>query len=88
MLVVTHTPGDSARFNWTASSESDFESYRIYRNSSSTVLTTHQLVRYETGISIRYFAVMPPNGTSYYRIFVFDEHGVYQGSNTVTVNNP
>ncbi len=76
-LLVSYTgiSGDSAYFSWTRSDEPDFESYRLYTASSSTVLTNDELVTYESNVNSREFVILPPVGTSWYRIFVFDAHG-------------
>ncbi len=81
-LLVTYTgaPGDSAYFSWTRSDEPDFESYRLYTANTVNITTNSELVTYESNVNTREFAILPPVGTSYYHIYVFDAHGVEQRS--------
>ena len=87
-LLVSYNPGDSAYFTWTRSEEPDFESYRLYTDNNSNVLISDELVTYESNAGSREFTIMPPVGTSYYRIFVFDVHGVYSVSNEIQIVRP
>ncbi len=87
-LLVTYTPGDSAYFSWTRSSEPDFESYRMFTDVTSNVLFNDELVTYESNINTREFTFMPASGTTYYRIFVFDVHGNYSVSDAVQIVSP
>lgn len=86
-LVIQFVPGGTATLNWTGSTEPDFESYRIYRGSTSTVTVNDALIHYETGIGTRTFEYSPPPGTTYYRVMVFDAHGAYSLSNVVSITN-
>ena len=87
-LIVTFESGNPAIFNWTQSNESDFESYRLYRDTEASVLPIDTLIHYETGIGVRTFEYTPPTGITYYRLVVFDVHGDYSLSNVVRVDNP
>ncbi len=87
--LVGYLDGDSARFNWTVSGDADFESYRVYRSSSSSVDTTSTLIHYQSGSGTTTYAYYLGGGASYYfRVFVFDRHGAAAGSNTVRISNP
>ena len=87
-LLVAYTPGDSAYFSWTRSDEPDFESYRLYSATHTNVLTSDNLLTYESSAGNRQFTIMPPVGTTRYRIFVYDVHGQYSTSNEVQVTRP
>ncbi len=86
-LLVSYTQGDSAYFSWTRSDEPDFESYRLYTANNTNVLTSDELVTYESNVNTREFAIMPASGTTYYRIFVFDAHGDSRVSDFVQIVN-
>ncbi|HKK20669.1 MAG TPA: fibronectin type III domain-containing protein [candidate division Zixibacteria bacterium] len=87
--LVGYLDGDSARFNWTTTNDADFEAYRLYRSSSSTVDTSSTMIDYEPGTGGTSFAYRVGAGNSYYfRVFVFDRHGAFAGSNTVRISNP
>ncbi len=80
--------GDSSGFNlsWTVSSETDFASYRIYRKNSPGVTTSDLQVKIindrNTDSASDFIA---GTGTVYYRIFVFDRHGLSTGSNEISL---
>ena len=85
-LFVSFLSG-TATFSWTPSTTSDFESFRLYRSNTSTVSENDELIYYGTASGTRSFAYDPPTGTSYFRIYVVDQHGVSAGSNTVQITN-
>ena len=74
-------------FSWSISNESDFESYRLYRDDVNesvdidddlvTIITSSTTTQYETNM---------PSDSSGYRLFVFDRHGESAGSNVVTIS--
>ncbi len=87
--LVGYLDGDSARFNWTTTNDADFEAYRLYRSGSSTVDTSSTLINYQPGSGGTQFTYRVASGNSYYfRVFVFDQHGAFAGSNTVRISNP
>jgi hypothetical protein len=86
-LLVSYTQGDSAYFSWTRSDEPDFESYRLYTANNTNVLTSDELVTYESNVNTREFVILPASGITYYRIFVFDAHGDSRASEYVQVVN-
>lgn len=79
---------DSSTFelSWTQSDEPDFESYRLYRKNSPGVTTADQLVKIinaqGTDVADNF---VPGPVTVYYRIFVFDRHGLSTGSNEISL---
>jgi len=91
LVVIEHdtTTTDTtitATFNWTSSSIQDFASYRLYRGVSTSVDTSDVLVKVETNQNILTFAYeLPDVNTYYFRVFVFDKHGLFAGSNLITV---
>lgn len=82
-LALTVNALGEYEFSWTLSLEPDFESYRIYSNSTPTVNTTHTLLAIVTDPLVSLYAAAAPGTTTYYRIFVFDQHGSAAGSNVV-----
>lgn len=85
-LFVSFLSG-TATFSWTPSTTADFESFRLYRSNSTSVSDSDQLIYYGTSSGTRSFEYDPPTGTSYFRIYVVDQHGVSVGSNTVQIIN-
>ena len=77
---------NSMKLSWSASTELDFQAYKLFRNRTtpitelSTLVTTINLnntISYtDTGLA--------SNTTYYYRIFVLDTNGLTTGSNEVT----
>jgi hypothetical protein len=87
LLVATTEPDSSVALSWTASDEQDFQSYRIYRSNTATVTTANELVGIvsERGTTEFTSQLVSPPATSYFRVFVFDRHGLSTGSNTRSV---
>lgn len=84
--LVAVVQSDTVDFTWTASSEQDFASYRLYRDISASVDTSDVLIALETSQNtVTFNYVLPDTGTYYFRVFVFDEHGLFAGSNVVIV---
>ena len=80
-LLVSYTSGDSAYFSWTRSDEPDFESYRL-------MTSDNDLITYEANVNTREFVVLPPLGTTYYRIYVYDDHGDFSATEFIRIDNP
>jgi len=83
LFVVIQT--DTVKFTWTTSNDQDFASYRLYKDSAQDVDTSDELIAIETGQATVTYDYERPLDTAYFRIFVFDGHGLYAGSNTVKV---
>lgn len=86
-LVVSFTPGDSARFSWTQTNEVDFDSYRLYQDDNTSVEEDDVLLNVEINASIRNHSILPPAGVSFYRVYVVDDHGASAGSNVIRIDN-
>lgn len=77
---------DSVTFklSWTKSAEVDFASYRLYRKNTSGVTISDQLVQIiNDPATDNVTDFVPGPATVYYRIFVFDRHGLNAGSNEI-----
>ena len=87
-LVATKSADSSVALSWTASGEQDFLSYRIYRSNTSTVTTASELIGIVSDRGTTEFTaqLVSPPATTYFRIFVFDRHGLSTGSNTRSVS--
>jgi len=84
-LVAVLLP-DTVSFTWTQDTEDDFASYRLYKGSTGSVSTADSLIAVETGRSAVTFRYALADATGYYfRIFVFDGHGLSTGSNMVGI---
>jgi uncharacterized protein YcfL len=88
LLVATHESDSTVSLSWTASDEQDFASYRIYRSNSATVTTASELIGIVSDIGATGFTAqyVTPPATTYFRVFVFDRHGLSTGSNTRSVS--
>ena len=86
-LAATAAAGDTVRISWSASTETDFQVYRLYRQQGSgTVDESDQLISVINQQNTTSFVdVVTGAGTWLYRIFVVDENDQSVGSNTVTV---
>jgi hypothetical protein len=73
----------SITLNWSASSEADFASYRIYRSTSAGVNLNSGLIANLTAKSTTSFTDTALSETTWYhyRIFVFDANNLSSGSN-------
>jgi len=69
--------------NWTRSTETYFDSYRIYRASDGNVDTGDDLVGFITNLSTLSTSVPLDTlvSSNYFKIFVVDGHGLMTGSN-------
>lgn len=67
---------------WAASPDVDFSSYRIYRANNATVTTASELVSFITDVGTTEFTAefLDPPVQTFFRIFVFDRHGLSTGS--------
>ncbi len=74
-------------FIWTICSDEDFASYRLYRKDSADVDESDIMIAIVTvQDSLTYHYKLPNTDTTYYfRIFVFDQHGLSAGSNVDSV---
>jgi len=93
-LFVAKNPADATSANlwWTESDDDNFESYRLYYKSGSSNTSSSpgndDLLGYFTDPGEITFS-FSPNASSqteyHFRIFVFDEHGIYRASSDVEV---
>ncbi|NOY88534.1 MAG: fibronectin type III domain-containing protein [FCB group bacterium] len=88
LVGYVNPSGDSVYFHWTESNDNDFESYRIYENNNATVDTSGTLIQYITNQTTTNFSIELPTSTTYFRVFVFDRHGAFTGSNIVEFPKP
>lgn len=74
------------RLSWTSSTDSHFQSYRLYRSKTSRVDSTVTPTAVLNSASVTSYDDMglEANMTYFYRIFVYDSFGHSSGSNTVT----
>ncbi|MCK4631878.1 MAG: fibronectin type III domain-containing protein [candidate division Zixibacteria bacterium] len=84
----TEQSDSTATFQWSISGEDDFESYRIFRGANVDVTITDQIVGLITNNATdEYTYSHQGTGTYFFRVFVFDRHGVSTGSvNSVLVS--
>jgi hypothetical protein len=74
------------RLSWTKNDDTDFESYRIYRSTSSGVTNTpDNLIVIENSQNTTTFTDegIVFGNTYYYKIYVYDRFGAFAGSNEV-----
>lgn len=88
LVAVTPTADSSLLLSWTASTEGDFESYRVYRGTTSASLNPtppadSMLVSVITSQSVNTYAEGGQDQYYYYRVFVYDRAGQRSGSNVV-----
>ena len=88
LLTPTNISANSLRLNWTASSASDFASYKIYQSTSSNVSESSTLVATVTNSGTTNYTVTGLAGSStyYYRVYVVNSKGVSAGSNTISAS--
>ncbi len=74
------------RLSWTSSTDSHFQSYRLFRSKTSRVDSTVTPTAVLNAASVTSYDDMglEANTTYFYRIFVYDVFGHCSGSNTVT----
>ncbi len=89
-VVLAGALSDTATvdLSWSENGDSDFRSYRVYRRTSSPVDTLNgqliSLINSQATTSVSNNAAELP--TVYYRVFVFDRHGLASGSNTIQIS--
>jgi fibronectin type 3 domain-containing protein len=86
LAADTNSVGSTVIFTWTISNESDFESYRLYRDNSGTSPSDDKLVTIITSAATNQYETSMPSTTTPYSLFVFDRHGESAGSNVVTIS--
>ncbi len=83
-VAVTLSDSSTAHLTWTRNHDSDFESYRIYRDTSAGISLADDLVAILTDqgtLSYDDFLPFPTESTVYYyRVFVFDRQGLSASS--------
>lgn len=85
-VAVSVQDTTSFRLTWTRNDDTDFESYRIYRSTSSGVTNSAEyLIDIENSQSTTIFNdnAVEPGQTYYYKVFVYDRFGGFAGSNEV-----
>lgn len=85
VLAGVFTDSNNVRLSWTLNNDADFATYQIYRRTTPGVTTADQLVTIINSRSTDSFTDFVNANTVYYRVFVFDRHGLSTGSNEVTV---
>ena len=76
--------------NWNQSGETDFQEYRLYRNPTSSVDTTGELVATITQQSTVSFAIHDPDFVPiprYYRLYQKDNEGVLSAGGNIVFGN-
>ncbi|MCP4685539.1 MAG: fibronectin type III domain-containing protein [bacterium] len=86
ILAVGLTDATTARLSWTRSTDEEFASYRIYRDTSPSVSMADDLIAIITEVNtLNHDDFLPNPGAYYYRVYVFDNQGQFRGSNEVSV---
>lgn len=85
-LAVGLIDETTARLSWTKSNEENFSSYRVYRDSSTPVTLSDDLITIITDRNtLSYNDYLPNPGIYHYRVYVFDTQEQYAGSNEVSI---
>ena len=90
-LVTDNDGNRSISLSWTSSPDSDFETYRLYKDNSAGIQETDtDLIIWitESKSQTEFSDINPTPGTYHYRVFVFDQQGLATGSNEVTITVP
>jgi hypothetical protein len=90
-LVTDNEGNRSISLSWTASPDSDFETYRLYRDKTAGIQAneTNLVIWITASKSQTTFSdINPGTGTYYYRVFVYDQQGLATGSNEVSIVVP
>ncbi|MCB2202110.1 fibronectin type III domain-containing protein [bacterium] len=86
VLAGALSDATTVRLTWTANGDHDFQSYRIYRSSSSTVDDSDQLVDIITSRSTT-STTHGLTANRWYRVYVYDKQGLSTGSNAIQITN-
>ncbi len=85
-LAVGLTDATTARLSWTRSSDDEFDSYRIYRDATSPVSLSDDLITIIADKNtLSHDDYLPDPGIYYYKLYVFDSQGQYTASNEVSI---
>ncbi len=86
ILAVSLTDSVTAHLSWTANTDNDFVSYRIYRSVSPNIDVSTSILSIITNQgNTTHDDYLSGTGTYYYKVFVFDSEGRFAGSNEVIV---
>ena len=77
----------TAELTWTQNDEDDFDSYRVYRASSSSVDNNDVLVDIISSRTQTTTADFSTSAARWYRVYVYDRQGKATGSNAVQIAN-
>jgi len=88
LLLAASEDTGMVRVQWTQNNDIDFQSYRIIRSNTSGVTTSGIATGVETGQTTTSGTYQVPSGTWYFKVFVYDRHGVSTGSNEIMVAIP
>lgn len=89
VLAATLDDTNSVRLTWSRNSEDDFQSYQIYRDTIALVDLTSPLVSLINDRTTDFLSdYLPQRRSYYYKVYVFDRHGLSTGSNEVVVTKP
>jgi hypothetical protein len=93
LRVPTNVTMHGADLSWSKNTEADFATYKMYRDTSSEVTRSDTLIATITDrntTSYRdVYSILEPNYYYYYRVYVYDEHGMHSpGSNVVKASYP
>lgn len=86
-LAITSINNDSAVvLSWSENTDSDFESYRVYKSEADPVTINSNVVKIINQKSTTTFTDedVQPDSLYYYKVFVFDKAGLYTPSNQVS----
>ncbi len=85
-LFVIAEPDTTARLTWTVSKEDDFEHYRVFVKGTTGVDSSDELIALISNRSTdNYSYKAPDTGQFFFRVFVYDKHGLSAGSNEDSV---
>jgi len=89
VILAGALDGDAstARLTWSLNTDDDFESYRVYRDTTSLVDSLDQRIGYVVNQATTTFSDFIPTGfdSVFYRVYVHDRHGLETGSNVIQV---
>ncbi len=79
--------GSTSLLSWSTNNDTDFDSYRIFRSNTNVVTESNILVgliNSKSTTSIEDF-IPASMDTAWYRVYVYDEHDAFTGSNTLMI---